>query len=190
MQWAEEKCLLCKIVSSGETAEAGTADTEYTGETELSKYPLSTFRYGVYPINSAYLKALQDLMLHQSELASFCVQNCYPRVIPHHSLLFSCVGSCLFWSKIFLFLDVFWNSFQNSILRSVTGEIICFETLYSWKYLFFPDIWSAFWPVKLLSVAHPSEYITHLPLELGSLPQLGRGVVTYVEQGSGNSPVS
>ena len=75
VQWAEEKCLLCKIVSSGETAEAGTADTEYTGETELSKYPLSTFRYGVYPINSAYLKALQDLILvpqlHQSELASF-----------------------------------------------------------------------------------------------------------------------
>lgn len=91
------------------------------------------------------------------EWASFLLlaQGCYPRVIPHRSLpCFPVLDPAFFLFKIFLLLDVFWGRFQKSILRSVAWEIICFETLYRWKYLFSPDIWLAFWLVKLLSPLH------------------------------------
>ena len=115
VQRAEKTCLLCKIISSGETTEAGTADTECRGEAELSKYPLSTFCCGMYSIDSAYLKASQGLLLHQNEPASFCwCRSVILRVIPSpFPSLLSCVGSCLFLFKIFPLSGCFLGQFME-----------------------------------------------------------------------------
>lgn len=129
VQQAEKKCLFSKIISSIETVEVGIADTEYRGETKLSK------THVIYSISFALLRPAKASCCTRMNQLSFC----WCRAVTLGSFFTIPVPAFLCWIMSFLspesssllgqfFPTAFWEGLHG---RSIILRVCIAENVYS-----------------------------------------------------------